>query len=78
MNSQLDSSKRDLCHTRRRARRLCSSPFLLRLLRRWLSLRNQRLLLRRLAGIARGIVSRSTGRLLSQGGTVFLHFANQS
>ena len=64
--SQLDSSKRDLCNVRRRAHRLCGDPFLPRLLRRWLSLRNPRLLLRRVAGMARGIVYRSTGRLLTE------------
>ena len=45
-DSQSGSSKRDLCNARRRARRLCADPFLPRLLRWRLSLRNQRLLLR--------------------------------
>ena len=45
-DSQSGSSKRDLCNARRRARRLRADPFLPRLLRWRLSLRNQRLLLR--------------------------------
>jgi hypothetical protein len=67
-DSQLDSSKRDLCNARRRTRRLCGERFLPRLLRRRLSLWNQRLLLWRVAGMARGIVCRSTRRPLNRGG----------
>jgi hypothetical protein len=67
-DSQLDSSKRDLCNARGRTRWLCGERFLPRLLRRRLSLWNQRLLLWRVAGMARGIVCRSTGRPLNRGG----------
>jgi hypothetical protein len=55
--SQSGSSERDLCNARHRARRLCGPP-LPRLLRRWLSIRNPRLPLRRVAGMAGGIVCR--------------------
>ena len=65
--SQSGSSERDLCNARRRARRLCGTLSPPRLLHQRRSSRNQRVLLRRVAGSA-DIVCQSVGRLLTVGG----------